>query len=244
MSCCPEFEARLNDLLDGELSPAERAEAERHLEGCAGCREELAALRSLGERTASLPRDLEPPADLWPEIRRALPARRPGTIRPVPGFPSWILGWGGLVPAAASVVLVIVLAVALTTTLRRGEVAPGGSGSIAPAPAPVVPAAAAPAGAPERESLASAEAEYRAATEKLLAALRREPGGASPEGVRVIEENLRIVDAAIAEIRRAAEEHPGRTVDSRVVTGLYRTRFELLQQAVRLASQGGEEKKS
>jgi len=89
-----------------------------------------------------------------------------------------------------------------------------------------------------------AEAEYRAATEKLLAALQRERGAASLEAVKVIEENLRIVEGAIQEIHRAAVDHPGHKVDERVVISLYRTRFELLRQAVRLFSREGEEKQS
>ncbi len=252
MKHCADREERLNDCLDGLLSPPERAELERHLEGCAGCREFLAALRSLRERTASLPRSLEPARDLWPGIRDALPSRRRGTFRPLPGFPAWLRGWGALAPAAASVVVVLFIAAALLITLRRGALPPGpGDGGLpgagaartargeAAPPAGIAPAALRPAG-----SLALAQAEYRAATEKLLAALQRERGGASPEAVRVIEENLRIVDSAIQEIHRAAADHPGRRVDESMVTNLYRTRFDLLRQALRLSSREGEEKQS
>lgn len=237
MNFCADYEERLNDFLDEEISPAARAEAERHLEGCAGCRGYLAALRSLRERTASLPRSLEPARDLWPGIREGLPARRAGLPGPAAGFPAWARGWGGLAPAAASIVVVLFIAAALLITLRHGPVPPG-PGEAA-APAGIAPAALPPAG-----SLALAQAEYRAATEKLLAALQRERGGVSPEALKVIEENLRIVDSAIQEIYRAAADHPGRKVDESMVTNLYRTRFDLLRQALRLSSREGEEKQS
>jgi len=275
MKHCADYEERLNDYLDNLLAPPERAGVEQHLEGCAGCREALAAMRSLRERTASLPRSVEPARNLWPGIRDSLAGPR----RPVPGsilgFPAWMTGWGRLVPAAASVALVLLVAVAVVIALRRDTVQPGpgeadlsgtgpapiargetappagpaGSGaapvtSTDSGPSPAVPAGVAPARLPQQEPLEMAEAEYRAATEKLLAALQRERGAASLEAVKVIEENLRIVEGAIQEIHRAAVDHPGHKVDERVVISLYRTRFELLRQAVRLFSREGEEKQS
>jgi len=239
MKHCADYEERLNDCLDGLLSPAERAGLERHLEGCAPCREFLAAIRALREQTASLPRSLEPARDLWPGIREGLPGRRAGLPKSRAGFPAWLRGWGGLAPAAASVVLVILIAAAVVIGLRRSAVPPGpGDGGLPGAGAARVVRAAG------QEPLEMAEAEYRAATEKLLVALQRERGGASPEALKVIEENLRIVERAIQEIHRAAAGHPGRRVDERMVTNLYRTRFELLRQAVRLFAREGEEKQS
>jgi len=236
MKHCADYEERLNDYLDNLLAPPERAGVEQHLEGCAGCREALAAMRSLRERTASLPRSVEPARDLWPGIRDSQTWPR----RPVPGsilgLPVWMTGWGRLVPAAASIVLVLVIVVVAMIGLRQSTVPPGpGDGGVS---------GVAPARLPPQEPLEMAEAEYRAATEKLLAALQRERGAASLEAVKVIEENLRIVEGAIQEIHRAAVDHPGHKVDERVVISLYRTRFELLRQAVRLFSREGEEKQS
>jgi len=238
MKHCADYEERLNDCLDGLLSPPERTGVERHLEGCASCREFLAAMRSLRERTASLPRSLEPERDLWPGIREGLPARRAGLPKSRAGFPAWARGWGGLMPAAASVVLVILIAAAVVIGLRRSAVPRG------PVEGGLPGAGTAQVARAGQEPLEMAEAEYRAATEKLLAALRSERQGASPEALKVIEENLRIVENAIQEIRRAAAGHPGRRVDERMVTNLYRTRFELLRQAVRLFAREGEEKQS
>ncbi len=249
MNFCADYEERLNEFLDEEISPAARAEVERHLEGCAGCREYLAALRSLRERAASLPRTQEPERDLWPEIRESLPSRRSGTFRPIPGLPSWAAGWGGLVPAAATIVVVLSIAVALLITLRRSPVpqGPGEAGVPAVASAPAARAVegggAVPASYAPQGSLAAAEAEYRAAAEKLLAALAKERPEATPAAVKVIEENLRIVDRAIEEIRRVTVQYPDAGTDERIAIGLYRTRFELLQQAVRLSSRDKKEEK-
>jgi len=236
MKHCVDYEERLNDHLDGLLAPPEKAGVERHLEGCAGCREFLAAMRSLRERAASLPRGVEPARDLWPEIRKSLPASPRGALRPLPGFPAWAAGWGRLGLSAAAAAVVLLVAVAVVIGLRRDAVPPGPDDGGLPGVAPAV--------LQRQGSLALAEAEYRAATEKLLATLQRERPGASPEAVRVIEENLQIVDRAIQEIHRAAVDRPGSAADERITIGLYRTRFELLRQAVRLSSREGEEKQS
>jgi len=258
MRNCADREATLNDYLDGLLSEPDRTALEAHLEGCAICRQFLTGLRSLRARTQALPRGLEPERDLWPAIRETLSARRgvlPGSFT---GFPAWLRGWSGLVPAAASIVLVLVIVVLAMIGLRQGALppVPGEKGTSGTAPGPIArgdavppagPAASAgavPAALAPPESLAAIEAEYRAATEKLLAALQREPGAATPAAVEVIEENLRVVDRAIQEIHRAAVDHPERGRDERVAINLYRTRFELLRQAVRLVSREGEEKKS
>ena len=244
MTHCADHEERLNDYLDRLLAEPERAGVERHLEGCAGCREYFAALRSLRERTDALPRSLEPAGDLWPEIRESLAGRKRGVPRPIPGFPAWMTGWGGLVPAAASVALVFLIALAVVIGLRRGTLQPVPGEPGVSDPGPAVSAGVATAALPPRESLELVETEYRAATEKLLAALQREGGGASPQAVKVIEDNLRIVEEAIQEIHRVAGEGPGSAAEDHRIAGLYRTRFELLLQAVRLSSRKGEEKQS
>ncbi|HXX48873.1 MAG TPA: zf-HC2 domain-containing protein [Myxococcota bacterium] len=59
--------------VDGELGPAELAELEVHLAGCAACREQVAAERRLGELFATLP-SVQAPGDFearfWARIAR------------------------------------------------------------------------------------------------------------------------------------------------------------------------------
>jgi len=270
MKECPDFEEKLNDYLDGLLAPAGREEVERHLRECAGCRESLAALKSLGERAASLPRSLEPDRDLWPGIRATLPPRRGGVLAPFVsrglsflrsrlGAPASAAG-GGRRPrfalAGAAAVLAVLLAIFVVARLERAPgLSPAGDEQAPPAATafPGAPGESAegtlPAG-PALASLELLETEYKGPTEQLQSVLdgysgeRRGGGRESRGAVSVIEENLRIVDGAIREVHRAAERDPGRAVEEQMVTHLYRTRFELLRQAVRLASQEGEEKQS
>lgn len=79
---CPERQVALQLLASGELSPAERAGLETHLERCRDCRRELAAYQALFAALPEMPQ-AEPPADLhdqlmaslWP-YREALRVRR------------------------------------------------------------------------------------------------------------------------------------------------------------------------
>ena len=57
---CQEAAERITALVDGELSPAEREETERHVAGCPACREALAAERAMAERLRAAPRPALP----------------------------------------------------------------------------------------------------------------------------------------------------------------------------------------
>ncbi|HXZ86589.1 MAG TPA: zf-HC2 domain-containing protein [Myxococcota bacterium] len=70
---CQRNPETIAEFVDGELGPAERAELEAHLPGCAPCRERVAAERRLGELLAALPA-IEAPGDFearfWARIGR------------------------------------------------------------------------------------------------------------------------------------------------------------------------------
>ncbi|NPV48377.1 MAG: hypothetical protein HPY69_15675 [Armatimonadetes bacterium] len=67
---------KLADYEVGLLSAAETESVARHLERCAGCRQELAALRRTQTLLTAAPQS-DPPEDLWPAIRVALASHRP-----------------------------------------------------------------------------------------------------------------------------------------------------------------------
>jgi anti-sigma factor RsiW len=64
---CQELVELVTDYLEGVLREEERADLERHLEGCDGCREYIEQMRATVELTGSLT-----PADLAPEAEQAL----------------------------------------------------------------------------------------------------------------------------------------------------------------------------
>lgn len=70
---CARLDAWLMDYLEGDLPPAERAEAEAHLAGCARCAALVADLRAVATEAAALP-GLRPTRDLWAGIAERIEA--------------------------------------------------------------------------------------------------------------------------------------------------------------------------
>lgn len=230
MRNCTEREAQLNDLLDDLLSADSRAELDRHLRECAGCRETLADLRTLRVRTSELPHSLEPERDLWPAIRGSLARGRGGIAGVLTQFWTRTDSPGGSpVPRSGRILATAAAALALLVAgivaIRRAPATSGG---------PTAPP-------PDAALLRHIESEYLGPTAQLRAALDRQRGAAPPGSLEVLEDNLRIVDEAIRQVRSAADRDPDRTVDEQLFANLHRTQFRLLQQAVRLSSQDTEE---
>src|SRR3954469_22553440 len=61
----------LNDYVDGALGPAGREDIERHLAGCAGCRQTVDDLRAILTATRDLELS-EPPVRAWSRLERAI----------------------------------------------------------------------------------------------------------------------------------------------------------------------------
>ncbi|HEX9705413.1 MAG TPA: hypothetical protein VGA20_09220 [Gemmatimonadales bacterium] len=122
-------EDQAHHFADGSLAPPEQAAAASHLELCAVCRAEVAAIRGLLAEVTRLPRSIDPPRDLWPDVRSAM---RTGT----PGGRWWLLA------AAAAALLVVGLqflrlgpanawrVVSLAGTPRIGTAIVTGKGSL------------------------------------------------------------------------------------------------------------------
>jgi anti-sigma factor RsiW len=87
VSCEPE---RITGYVDGELGSVERAAVEMHLQGCAACREQVAAERALRAALRALP-ERHPPAGMEGRLRAKLRAARPNP-------------WRVLLPVAAALV--------------------------------------------------------------------------------------------------------------------------------------------
>ena len=177
----------LHRLVDGELSPLQATPVEAHVLACAQCGAVVDGLERLRRAARRLPREVEPPAELWTTLRDELPrvtqeanvphaapvagadatpARRSLVPRPV-----WLL--------AAAAVLVIVGGIA-TTRLGDDLGAPGGAtrGQAVPEPPPSDPLVALQGSRRffSRETLAAVESDVRAldaaiaTTERALAA--------------------------------------------------------------------------
>ena len=66
-------ETTIHDYIDNALAPRERADVERHVEGCAECRRLVEDLREIRKAFAGLKDDLrEPPVRAWGRLERAI----------------------------------------------------------------------------------------------------------------------------------------------------------------------------
>jgi anti-sigma factor RsiW len=107
-SSCPELE-RTSAFLDGELSDAEAASGERHIETCAECQALVAAAAEASEALRRPSARLKAPPLLRARIRRRLDAE--ASVRPAAraGFLWGALSGAGVSAAAAAFIAVLVL---------------------------------------------------------------------------------------------------------------------------------------
>ena len=220
---CEQTIERLDDYLDGELGEAEFQEVELHLAGCAACREEERGLRAVVALAAALPRRQEPSRDLWPEIADEIArGRRFTLLRTAATRSAWY--WTAGLAAAAAVVAVLWMA-------PRGT--PEGPAVAGPSPGAVAQPAAYGGGI---TGLAQAERDYERATAELMAALDTRRASLSPETTASIDENLRVIDQALAEIRAALTTDPDSMRLGRMLTSTHEKKIETLRRVLKLTT--------
>lgn len=207
---------QLSLYLDGELCDSERRGLERHLESCAECRAILADLRAI---VAAAPhyQGRPPSRDLWPAIEARLadpadPADRVERAGSRPG-PFWP------VLLAASLALAVVgggVVWWVRTPARE------------PARAAVESPARGTVRAPAR-TVAEADRQYQSAVADLERILAEGRDRLDTATVRVVEESLRKIDAAIAEARAAIARDSSNAFLGRSLAANLRRKLTLLR---------------
>lgn len=222
---CHELDQRLDDWLDGRLSPPEAGEVETHLAACAACRDDAQRLRRLLAEAAALPRSAAPSRDLWPGIERRI-ARQPFWSR---------LGWGQPALIAAAGLAVVLIGAAVWRHTSRGIVR---TVEIPSAQAPrltVVSTRSPEAGVPD-PALAQAERDYENAANALLQALQQRRQALRPEALAGVEADLQVIDRALSEVRGALVQEPHNADLNRMLVATHRKKLDVLQRVVRLST--------
>lgn len=252
------WQHRLSEYLDGELAPAEREALEQHLSTCANCTAILGQLRLVIDRARSL-EDRVPSRDLWPGVaarigdraaaspsaatERRLSSRehrapvvhsigreRPATAhalerrrlsRSIPQLAAAVIGL--LLVGGGAVWLAHRAPGSAAPTRSTAELRAPGT-SLEPVPAATTGAMEVPAGA------------YDAAVAELERALAEGRSRLAPSTVRALEQNLRIIDQAIGDARRALASDPANAYVSNHLADTMRRKVELLRRANLLAS--------
>ncbi len=220
---------KLSEYLDGELTPSERAALERHLAACPACSGTLAELSRVVMRAGALPVP-QPDRDLWDQIAERLAADRgampvPGRTRraPRPEPRRWVFSWPQLAAAAIAI------------AAGSGGLAWWAAGRAVPL-TPVAPAADVDPDIVAPAALGGATPRYDAAVADLRRVLEVGRGTLDSATVRVLEQNLTLIDRAIAEARRAVDADPGNAYLSAHLARTMRHKLDLLRQAATLAA--------
>jgi anti-sigma factor RsiW len=220
MTMTDQWTNRLSEYLDGELPPGERAELEVHLGSCASCLEVLSELRAVIARAAILP-DAEPAADLWPGVRAGMEAKQVVKLESRRAARRFSFSLSQLVAAAATLVLVSGGS-AWWVTHRNVPVA---ATHLTPAPVKAQPVVWDRRGRSDE------------AVTELERVLQSERGKLDSTTIRVLTQNLALIDRAIDQARKALDADPNNAYLNDHLARTMRKKIEVLRRAANLASQ-------
>jgi anti-sigma factor RsiW len=221
----------LSAYLDDDLDAATRASVERHLDSCAACAGELNELRRLVAYAGTIAsQDAPPPTDLWPGIEARLTPSNVATFHARAERRSRVISFSVAQLAAAAALLIAVSGA--TAWFLRGTVsAPQGVVTTSVIQAEIEPRAAADAIRPVN----FADAQYDAAVADLERALGERRNDLNPRTVEILERNLKLIDAAIAQARQALEEDPGNSYLNRHLVESRKRKLDLLRRATAIS---------
>ncbi|NOT33589.1 MAG: hypothetical protein HOP12_05385 [Candidatus Eisenbacteria bacterium] len=251
---------RLSEHLDGTLDAATLREVDSHLAGCASCR----AVRAELERVRDAARVMDPIApsrDLWPAIEARLAARtaqaplaaarpasdaEPQRVLRLPGARWWERRFSlGLPQALAAAVLLVAVAGGLSWLSMRQQPSRVVA-SREPGPQSLAPGAPAPSVSPGLSSdpgadavFASVDPRYDATIAELQRVLVHERANLDTSTVRIVEQNLGLIDRALGEAQRALENDPSNAYLRFHLAATMKRKVELLRRATVIAGAQG-----
>lgn len=219
---CPE-DSQLQDYVDAMLPPARRRSVERHLGGCAACRDEVERLRRLVAMAGALRRDERPERDLWPGIEARIGRGGAADHGRFAARRGWAVSWIGLAAAA-------VLVVALTWVAVRWDehAAPRGEGS------PAVASVEGPEQIHRSADRARVEGGVMHLRVDLLRSIGEREDTLDPATRELVDHNLEIIDRAVAEISAAQRQDPDNPALGSLLATTYQREAALLKQISRL----------
>ena len=213
-------EDELHDAADGTQPSADTSRAARHLMYCARCRTDVERIRELLALAATLPRSVDPPSDLWPDIQARIRAagRRAGTAAPAAHASRWESLIRDRRWLAAAAVLLIVASSMLTALFlgRPATVFTERPDSVTPVHGPA--------------DVRTVSDDYDRLDQELTTLLAAQREKLQPETIAKVERNLAIIDQAIAEIRQALIEDPGNDALRQLLKATYGQKSALVRQ--------------
>ena len=206
---------RLSEYLDGELPEDESSAVARHVAECAECRRLLDELRDVMSRARAVV-DTAPQDDLWPRVAWQIRARRRFSFT---------------LPQLVAAGLALMLLSGGMVWLARL----GGERTDLPVIGAVGPDIDARVVAPARFAVAP----YDDAIVDLQETLAEQREKLDPETVRVLEENLKSIDAAIEQCRAALATDPMNPYLSEHLVAAKKRKLGLLRRAAAMSMSAG-----
>jgi Putative zinc-finger len=220
----------LNDYVDRALDERERADIERHLDGCAACRALVEDLREITRATGTLAA-IEPPAAVWRRIEQAIGQQRADLAASAGRSRGRRFGWLG---AAAVLLLATFLGLRLGPLARR-QATPGATTSIGTVGGGK--AASGDAAQTVASELRQAEEHYDKAISGLEQIANAGGGALDPQTASTLQKNLSVIDQAISESRAALHAQPNSEPAQASLLDNFRTKVGLLQDTVALINE-------
>ena len=223
------FTDRLSDYLDDEdLSASEHAAIEAHVATCRECQATIDELRQVALRARSLA-DTPPAANPWPGISERLTPRAPVVV---PFVTSESRRFSFTMPQlVAAGLALMVLSGGLVWVARLGDP----RASLPAAGAQVQLDAPEPDPAPTPSRVRFGDADYDQAVADLEKALDAGRSRLDPETVSILEENLRTIDQAIDQARKALRNDPANAYLNNHFAASRNRKLALLRRASALA---------
>jgi len=193
-----------------------------HLRDCAACADDVERIRALVTAARDAARDAPLPDDLWPAIRSRIEARK---VVAMSGAP--MSSTGSLRPRPVARVGALVTFGALTAAaLMLGVI----DNRRPPANGPADPGAQRSA-AVTATTVADSTRAYQQEAQQLLDRLELQRALLRPEAARALDDDLRTIDAAIAELQDAIAHDPENPALRQLLASSYRQKVELLRRA-------------
>jgi anti-sigma-K factor RskA len=214
----------LDDYVSGDLAEDARAPVAEHIAACEMCRAEVDGLKRVMDRTALLPRSIDPPPAAWSNIRTAiLDDERVGRLN-ASGAPRSF--WRApIVLAAASALIVAVLSSAGTAWYFRSR---------APDSQPHRVETADNSAFATLAAFTVEENNYLRQASTLQDILDQQEGSLAPETVAQLKASLRTIDEAILEARSALARDPANKILVEMLSASYRQKVDLLRRSTEM----------
>ena len=224
MTC--EFEAQIDDFIDGALGAAEAGAFAAHLRHCRSCAAAVADIRAI-RGAARVLEPKAPPPEVWTKIAATLAAE--DTRR----FDTTFGGWQTLA-AAAAVMFALGLGVWMAWQQFTAAAPPTTATAVAPAETTTPDPVAAESDASQFQL---AEADFTTTIQGLEAIAKAESSALDPETAEVVTANLTVIDQAIGETRAALAAEPTNPLAQDSLFGALQSKVSLLQDTIALINE-------